>query len=292
MKIKLIANPVAGGDARNRIERAVARLQELGATVDLTLTGARGDAQRAAAAAREAGFDRMCAAGGDGTLNEVINGLAPSTVPLGFIPMGTTNVFALETGIPFDVEHACDLLLNGTPRKVCLGQADGQRFLLMAGVGFDAEVVRGVNLRLKRYLGKLAYVIGGVLSLCRYRPRPLEVVTEAGLRRQAYGVIISNCRLYGGKFVVSGGASLFKHTLSVCLLRSKSRLGMLKTIGKIAAGRTLLAEEATQLQAREIIVSGGDVPVQVDGDYLGVLPRVFRAVFGEIQMVLPAEKVK
>jgi YegS/Rv2252/BmrU family lipid kinase len=287
MKIKLIANPIAGGSAQNQIARAVTCLQQRGAIVDLTLTGARGDAQRAAAAARTAGFDRVCAAGGDGTLNEVINGLAPSDIPLCFIPLGTTNVFALETGIPFEVERACNLVIDGGPRRVCLGQADGQRFLLMAGIGLDAEVVRGVNLRLKRQLGKAAYVLGGLISLFRYRPRPLEVVTESGLRRQAYGVIISNCRLYGGRFVVSAGASLFENTLSVCLLRSGSRLGMLRTIGKIAAARPLCAKEAIQLQAREIVVTGGPAPVQVDGDYLGELPCVFRAVFGELRMVLP-----
>jgi YegS/Rv2252/BmrU family lipid kinase len=289
MKIKLIANPVAGGDARSHIERAVALLEARGADVELTLTGARGDARLAAAAAREAGFDRICAAGGDGTLNEVINGLAPSAIPLAFIPLGTTNVFALETGIPFDLDQACAVVLNGRPRHICLGLADGQYFLLMAGIGFDAEVVRKVSLRLKRYLGKLAYVFSGLASLCRYRPRPLDVMTEAGVRRRAYGIIISNCRLYGGRFVVSPGASLYKDALNICLLRCRSRLGMLRSVGKIAAGLPLRAEEALQLRARDITVTGGDAPVQVDGDYLGNLPRAFRASFGELQMILPVE---
>jgi YegS/Rv2252/BmrU family lipid kinase len=290
MKLKLIANPVAGGDARNHIERAVALLEARGAEVDLTLTGARGDARQAAAAARDAGFDRICAAGGDGTLNEVINGLAPSDIPLAFIPLGTTNVFALETGIPFDLDQACGMVLDGCPRRICLGQADGQYFLLMAGIGFDAEVVRQVNLRLKRYFGKLAYVVSGLVSLCRYHPRPLDVMTEAGVRRRAYGVIISNCRLYGGRFVVSPGASLSKDTLHICLLLSNSRLGMLRSVGKIAAGLPLLAEEALQLRAREIVVTGGNAPVQVDGDYLGELPYAFRAAFGALQMILPEDR--
>ena len=112
-RVQLIANPVAGGDARERIRRAQRRLEQRGCTVELTLTGARGDARRAAAAAREAGFERIIAAGGDGTLNEVINGLAPAQVPLAFLPLGTTNVFALEAGIPFDVDAACDLALDG-----------------------------------------------------------------------------------------------------------------------------------------------------------------------------------
>lgn len=290
MKIKLIANPVAGGNARCKIERAVAWLQARGTVVELVLTQAPGDARLAAAAAREAGFDRIVVAGGDGTLNEVINGLAPSDIPLVFIPLGTTNVFALETGIPFDLERACALVLHGNPRPVGLGQANGQRFLLMAGIGFDAEVVRAVNLRVKRYLGKLAYVISGLVSLCRYRLRPLEVMTEGGVRRRAYGVIISNCRFYGGRFVVSPGASMYDPALSLCLFRRKTRLGLLLTALKIAAGRALQANEVIQLRAREIIVSGGGVPVQVDGDYLGDLPRVFRATFGDLHMVLPGRE--
>lgn len=287
MKIKLIANPVAGGDARRKIERVVAWLQERDASVELVLTAAPGDARQAAASARDGGFDRVVVAGGDGTLNEVINGLVPSDIPLVFIPLGTTNVFALETGIPFDLDQACALVLNGMPRRIGLGQADGRRFLLMAGIGFDAEVVRTVNLRVKRWVGKLAYAVSGVASLCRYRLRPLEVMTEAGVRRQAYGAIISNCRLYGGRFVVSPGASMFSHSLSVCLLQRKTRLGLLRTMVRLAAGRPLQADEAIQLQAREITIAGAGVPVQVDGDYLGDLPRVFRATFGELQMVLP-----
>lgn len=287
MKIKLIANPAAGSAARDRIARAVMLLEQGGAVVDVTLTGGRGDAVRAARDARHQEYDRIVAAGGDGTLNEVINGLAPSDIPLAFIPLGTTNVFALETQIPFNLEQACALALGGTPHRICLGQADGHRFLLMAGIGFDAEVVRGVSLRLKRRVGKLAYVISGVISLCRYRPQLLEVVTEAGVRRQAYGVIISNGRLYGGRFVVSPSASLYKKTLSVCLLLRKTRLGLLGTVAKIAAGRPLLIDEAVQLQARKVVVAGASVPVQVDGDYVGDLPQVFHSTFGEIQMVLP-----
>ncbi|ABA87673.1 sphingosine/diacylglycerol kinase-related protein [Syntrophotalea carbinolica DSM 2380] len=290
MKIMLIANPVAGGRARCKIDRVVTSLQARGAAVKLVLTGARGDARKAAADARDAGFDRIVAAGGDGTLNEVINGLTPSDTPLAFIPLGTTNVFALETGIPLDLEKACALVMDGEPRRVCLGQSDGEHFLLMAGIGFDAEVVRRVNLRLKRYVGKLAYLISGLASLLRYRPRPLEVTTETGMRRQAYGVIVSNCRLYGGRFVVSPGASLYADALHVCLLRSDSRLGMLRTVSKIAAGHPLLAEEVVQLKAREITVRGDRAPVQVDGDYLGELPRVFRARFGDLQMVLPVNE--
>ena len=171
----------------------------------------------------QGGFDRIVAAGGDGTLNEAINGLAPSSLPLGFLPLGTTNVFALEAGIPFAVEKACDIALDGAPTPVCLGAADGARFLLMAGVGFDAEVVYRVSARLKRWSGKLAYLASAV-SLCfaRLPPRSKSSARTAPFFG-AYSLIIGNGRLYGGRFSVTPEASLTEDLLDVCLFRKWGR---------------------------------------------------------------------
>jgi diacylglycerol kinase family enzyme len=115
----------------------------------------------------------------------------------------------------------------------------------------------------------------------------MEVVTDSGMRYAARGVIISNGRLYGGRFVVSPGASLHRDSLAVCLLLRGSRWGLLRTVARIVAGRPLGSDEAIQLRARHIQVLGAGVPVQVDGDSLGELPRGFRAVFGEVRLVLP-----
>lgn len=289
-RVKLIANPVAGGDARRRIERARAWLQGRGCAVDLTLTGARGDAREAAAAAREGGFDRIVAAGGDGTLNEVINGLAPCATPLAFLPLGTTNVFALEAGIPFEVEKACAVALEGEARPVCLGMAGETRFLLMAGVGFDAQVVYGVDLRLKRLTGKLAYVVGALAALRQRRLAPLELVDETGAVHRGYDAVIGNCRCYGGKFSFTPQASLDADRLDVCLLLRPGRLGLLAAAATLLRGRSPVPPAALCLQGREFTLRGEGVPVQIDGDYLGKLPMTFRAVFGEISLVLPKGK--
>lgn len=287
MKIKLIANPVAGGDARNKIDQAVACLQTAGASVDLTLTKKRGDAMQAAHAAKQAGYDRIIAAGGDGTLNEVINGLAPSAIPLAFIPFGTTNVFALEVGIPFDVEKACVVALRGQPRSVCLGLAGDTRFLLMAGVGFDAEVVAGVSLPLKRRVGKLAYLVSSLAVLLRSVPGTVEVVDEHGHRYQGYSAIIGNGRYYGGRFSITPAASLQDDTLEVCLFRSSGRFGFLCSMIKVALGRPLSEKEAWRFKGRMLTVTGSKAAVQLDGDYHGRLPETFRAAFGELTLVYP-----
>jgi len=290
MHIKLIANPIAGGDARQKIERARSCLEAQGCRVDLTLTAARGDARRAAAIARQAGCDRIVAAGGDGTLNEVINGLAPSAIPLAFLPLGTTNVFALEAGIPFDVERACVIAIRGTPQPVCLGLAGDTRFLLMAGAGFDADVVYRVSGSLKRWTGKLAYLVSGMRTLTGPPPAALEVVREDGTILSGYHVIIGNGRLYGGRFSVTPDASLREEALDVCLFLQKSRLSLLRCAARIAAGRRLAAADAESFKTRSVTVRGAGVPVQIDGDFLGRLPMTFRALPGELVLVLPDER--
>jgi YegS/Rv2252/BmrU family lipid kinase len=287
MKIKLIANPIAGGNALASIRRAQEYLVFHGCTVELSLTGARGDARKAAAAAKNAGFDRIVAAGGDGTLNEVINGLAPSAIPLAFLPLGTTNVFALEAGIPFDVERACAIALDGSPQPVCLGQAGETRFLLMAGAGFDADVVYRVSGRLKRWIGKFAYLASGLRRLAGPPPAPIEVVREDGSTVCGYHVILGNGRLYGGRFSLTPDASLAEEALDVCVFLKKGRLSLLRCAAKIAAGRRLAKPDAETFKARRVIVRGEGVPVQIDGDHLGRLPMTFRALSGELVLVLP-----
>lgn len=289
MRLKLIANPVAGGQAREKIARAEAWLRRHGADVDLTLTGARGDARAAAARARDAGYDRVVAAGGDGTLNEVINGLAPSAVPLAFLPLGTTNVFALEVGIPLAIERACAIALHGEPRPVGLGLAGETRFVLMAGVGFDALVVYGVNLRLKRWTGKLAYLAAGLSTLWQGPPPAVEVETEDGRRYAGYGVVLANCRAYAGRFTLTPQACLTENRLDLCLLQGRGRWDLVRTALLAVAGRPPAPPVALFLQGGRFLVRGEGVPIQVDGDFLGRLPMEFRSTFGELQMVLPAD---
>lgn len=285
--IKLIANPVAGGDAAAKIRQAAACLGRQGARVELSLTSCRGDAVRKAAEAKTGGFDLIVAAGGDGTLNEVINGLAPSPIPLAFIPLGTTNVFALEAGIPFDIEAACRIALAGMPTPVCLGEADGTRFLLMASAGFDAEVVERVDLGIKRRLGKMAYLVSALKVFGEHPPRPLEVQLEDGSWRTGYGLVVGNARLYGGNFSLTPGAALTDDRFVVCLLQRPGRWALLHCLLRMVLKRSLAPAGALLVKSRELTVRGEQVSVQIDGDSHGRLPMRFRALTGELVMVLP-----
>ncbi|BCR06350.1 hypothetical protein DESUT3_34190 [Desulfuromonas versatilis] len=286
-RIRLIANPIAGGNARQKIDQAAAWLRRQGREVEVLLTGARGDAREFARQAPQAGCDLVIAAGGDGTLNEVINGLAPSAIPLAFIPLGTTNVFALEVGIPFDIEAACRIALEGEPRPVCLGLAGDTRFLLMAGVGFDADAVFRVSSKLKRRTGKFAYLVSAVSALLAGPFAPIEVETEQGERLRGYNLVVGNGRFYGGRFSITPGASLYEDTLEACLFLRPGRLRFLGSALKIALGARLPAEEARIFKTRHLEVAGAGLAVQIDGDFHGRLPMTIRALPGELRMVLP-----
>jgi diacylglycerol kinase (ATP) len=287
MRIKLIANPVSGGDARPRIDLAREALESYGAKVDLCLTGARGDARKAAAQALTEGYDRVVVAGGDGTLNEVVNGIASPGLPIAFLPFGTVNVFALEAGIPKQLEAACALAAKGSARPITLGRLDNELFLLMVSAGWDAEAVAHVRTGLKKRIGRLAYAVSGLEVLLRKAPAPLELVTGEGKRHRGFGVVVSNCRFYGGRYVVTPRASMFHDDLEVCLLRQGGRLAMVRFALTLALQRPLrepLVEFFTLSSAR---LQGDSVSVQVDGDVGGLLPVKVKAVPRAVSMILP-----
>jgi YegS/Rv2252/BmrU family lipid kinase len=288
MRLLLIANPASGGDARPRIARATAWLRAAGAAVDVRLTETSGDARGFAAQAREQGYDRIVAAGGDGTLNEVINGLLPAAVPVAFLPLGTTNVFALEAGLPRGLEAACRVALEGTPRPVCLGVADGERFLLMASAGFDAALVHRVDLALKRRSGKLAYAVSALMTLLRSPLPVFEVVGDDGALHRACQVVAGNGRYYGGRFSLTPAASLLAERLDVCLVMPMGKLRFVLTALLLLAGATPRGVE--RFASTRLALRGSGVPLQLDGDDRGTLPRQLAVSRGEVSLVFPGEQ--
>lgn len=287
MRIKLIANPVSGGDASLRIQAAREALRALGVEVDLYLTRARGDARAESHKALAEGYDRIVAAGGDGTLNEVVNGVARCGLPIAFLPLGTVNVFALEAGIPLQLEAACRLAAQGSARPITLGRIDSELFLLMASAGWDAEAVARVRPGLKKRIGRLAYAVSALEILLRRSPEPLVLVGEDGQCHTGYGVVVSNCRYYGGRYVVTPHASMCRDDLDVCLLRQSSRMALVKFALSLALKRPLGAPLVEFFTLSRIELHGEPVAVQVDGDAWGNLPLRIEAVPRAVDMVLP-----
>lgn len=287
MHIKLIANPVSGGDARSRIEFAQAALARSGAKVDLYLTGGRGDAKKAAAQALLEGYDRVVAAGGDGTLNEVVNGVASPRLPIAFLPLGTVNVFALEVGIPLQLDKACALALQGSVRQITLGKMGDELFLLMASAGWDAEAVAHVRSGLKKRIGRLAYAVSALEVFLKKPPTSLVLISPDGKHHTGFGAVVSNSRYYGGRYVVTPKASMFRDDLEVCLLRQNGRLAMLKFCLRLALKRPLQKPLVEYYSLASVVLKGEAVAVQVDGDIGGFLPVKIDAVPRAVSMVLP-----
>lgn len=290
MRIKMIANPVSGGDSRPRIKAAQKFLRDAGADVDLVLTSARGDAHKAAALAHKESYDRIVAAGGDGTLNEVVNGINSPDLPIAFLPLGTVNVFAIEAKIPMDLEAACALVVQGEPQQITLGKIDDELFLLMASAGWDAEAVAKVRPGLKRLIGRLAYAVSALETLLMRPPKELEIVLPDGSRHKGFGFVASNCRYYGGRYIVTPEASMHSEKLHLCLLKQAGRLALLKFATTMMLKRRLKSPLVEFLVVDGVELLGKKVAVQVDGDAWGELPVKLEVVPRAVTMVLPIRR--
>ena len=193
----VIFNPKARSQKGGRVLRF---LKNHADRFTLLATNHAGEARELAARFAAQGEPVVIAAGGDGTLNEVVSGLAGTSTILGVLPAGTMNVFAREMGIPFDsLERAFGVIERGFIREVDLFEANGSPFVQMAGVGFDAQVIEETTWESKKMLGPLAYLLAAVKVLGE-RPPNMEVIFADGRREQGVAVITGNGSLYGGQF--------------------------------------------------------------------------------------------
>ena len=177
--------------------------------------------------------------------------------------------------------------MQGVPRRITLGRINGELFLLMASAGWDAAAVAGVRPGLKKLLGRMAYAVSAVETLL-FRPlSALQLQLPDGRCLKGFGVVVSNCRFYGGRYVVTPEASMFKEDLEVCLLRHGSRTALLRFALLLALKRPLCAPLVQTLTVDEVRIKGEGVAVQVDGDDFGRLPVRIEAVPRAITMVLP-----
>jgi YegS/Rv2252/BmrU family lipid kinase len=266
----VIFNPTAGARRRRKLDRVLKALEQLGCVVTLRATEARGDAEAIARAADPTAFDLVAVAGGDGTINEAINGLAQSALPLALIPLGTANVLANEIGLRGDA--VAQTIATGVARPVYLGQANERRFAMMVGIGIDARIVAGIDPRLKRIGGKLAYVASGIGSILNHRPVRYRITID-GRAYAAAAAIIAKGHFYGGRFVLARAARLDVPSLHVVLMERPGRWNILRYGVAIARGRLDRLSDVRIVEGRIIGIDGppGEA-VQTDGDLAGALP--------------------
>ena len=290
-RLAVIFNPTAGRRRRRHFAAALARLSAAGTQVRVLPTEARGDAERLAAAVVAAGdADAVVAAGGDGTINEVINGMvsAGAGVPLGLLPLGTANVLACELGIGDDLAQAADVIAGGNPRRIRLGRCNGRCFVMMVGVGLDAHVVAAMKPRLKHALGKLAYGLEGLVQIARLQPVRYRVTID-GVVADAAAAIIANGRFYAGRYVVAPAADLGAPVLQACHFSRGGRLAALGYSMALLADRLHRAPDLTVTPGTRIEIDGpaGD-PVQGDGDVIGHLPARIEVAAETLDVLVPA----
>jgi len=270
--VLVIFNPTAGARRRRRLDRVLAELARLGCAVSLRATQARGDAEAFARAADPDAVDLVVAAGGDGTINEIINGLAQSSLPLALIPLGTANVLAQEIGLPLAPRRIARVIATGRPRPVYPGLANGRRFVMMAGIGIDARIVEGIAPRLKRLGGKLAYVWSGIQSILRDRPVRYRIEID-GVSYGAAAIIVAKGHYYGGRFVVARRARLDTPSLHAVLMERPGRWNIVRYGIAIALGRLDRLPDVRIVEGRAVTIHGPtDEAVQADGDLAATLP--------------------
>lgn len=279
-----------GGGYRRDLPLILDSLRGLGYDVEERETAGVGDATRLAREAVEQGLDLVCAIGGDGTVNETINGLAGAEVPLAIVPTGTVNVLAMELGIPLDPPDAVKLLEVGTVSWIDLGLAGDRYFGLMAGVGMDAAVVASLNPVMKKAFKEAAFAVQGIANYLT-KEDPLIRVTTAERTVEGYFAVFGNSSNYGGGFGITPLADMRDGLLDVCVLKDKSFLSTVWywSAALINAHIKHPKVEYFRTEAAEIVTveEGKEVLVQTDGEMAGKLPLTCRVVPRSLRVVVP-----
>lgn len=284
----VLMNPAARGVNKDfdgtRLTRYLGRR---GVECGLVLPSSAAEATAKAREAAERGDDILFVVGGDGSVRDAALGLAGSETALAAVPSGTVNIWAREAGIPRGMRAAIDAHLEGQSVHVDLGRAGKHCFLLMAGVGWDAEIVARVNPRLKRAAGDIAYMLQAAWLAPGLRPRRTRWVTPAGpFEDDLAWMVLGNTRLYGGKVHLTPGAVIDDGQLDVIAFCPRGFGETLRLAGKVALGRRE-DPRIVHLHTPELTIETAGLGVQLDGDYVGETPMTFSVEPGALLVSVP-----
>jgi len=292
----LIANPKAGrGSAASRheaIERFCRLLKARGVDVELRNTAGPNDATRLAAEAVREGAGDVIVSGGDGTINEALQGLVGRRVRLAIWPRGTANVVGRELQLPRQIERLADIVAAGETRRIHVGCATientGERryFLLMAGIGIDAAIVDCVRPALKKRVGVAAFWYSGLETFARWKPKRFFVEVE-GREYPATFAAVGKAPHYGGNLAITPRARMDKPEFEICLINSVHRLRYLKLLPFVMFGGVPEGMKGISfLRASKARAFGEGVQAQVDGEIIGRLPMAFSISPHSIEVVV------
>lgn len=287
-KLVIIYNPMAGRKRKKLFADVINGLKKYLFTIDIIETEYKGHATEIAKQkSADQNYQMIVAAGGDGTINEVINGCFESDIPLGIIPLGTANVLAKEIGLEINAEHIVKAIVEGHTRKIYIPKIKDQHFSLMASVGYDALAVEKVNLKFKKTFGEIAYVFSFIWQLITAKNLPINISVD-GKIYSSYGAIITNGKYYGGKFICAPDADIDKQELYVVLFKNKGRYNALRYYLAIITNRVDKLDDIEIFPANHIIIQSEDnAPIQIDGDHYGYLPVTIKTVNKPFKLIVP-----
>jgi len=294
-KVSLIFNPAAGRVRRapEMIDHIRAALRDAGVETTPLATSAPGDATALAREAVERKDQFIVVCGGDGTINEAAQALVGTGTALAVWPGGTANVLAKELDLPNDPKMLAALIADGHARTISVGSAlkpgtDWQRyFLLMAGVGIDAAIVRGVNPRLKRKTAYGAFWASALDYLARLPLTPFSLGVD-DMRHEGVFACIANASSYGGWFTIAPKARLEEAELDVCLFNSRGRASLLAYALLGLTGSHTRSRGVIYRKAKTAVANSNDAaPVQLDGEFVGMLPMRFEILPHALKLIAP-----
>jgi len=285
----IIANPISGmGLGRRQAPRLAAALREQGRRVELVWTDAPGTARQAAERADPSDVALILCVGGDGTLNEIVNGLADKHIPVSILPTGTGNVLAKEYGMPYGVGRAADMIARGRTVTLDVGLIAGRRFVLFAGAGFDGAVTRALGRSRVGRINMLDYLGPALRALATYDFPEMELAVDGASAGVGTCVLVANVHSYGGPFAIVEEADPTDGLLDVCLLRGRTRRDLARYVWGGFRRRLLDYPDVTHARGTTVeLRSETGVPIQVDGDFMGMTPAQIELLPARLPVVVP-----
>jgi diacylglycerol kinase (ATP) len=284
--LKLIYNPAAGrGRARRHIGQAEALLRARGATVDLAASTSPADLTRIAAESSRGGYDRVVVCGGDGSLNLALREFDLANGTLALLPQGSGDDFAKVLQIPRKLKAACDLIVDGTPREVDVATANGIRYLGVAGLGFDSEVARFANEKVKFLRGSLVYLYAIFRVLPRFTPHNVRINER---KESIMFAVVGNSRQYGGGIRITPDAVVDDRLLDVCIIHKTTRAQLLKTLPRAYNGSHVKSPFVETARGTDFHFDAEHaLEVYADGERLTQTPVRFTLATERLRIVAP-----
>jgi len=287
MKTKVIVNRDTNPRiVKRNLRSALQILKDNGFELSVQFTKGPEEAMHIASEAVKKRFECVIPVSGDGTVNEVINGIVGSDAVLGLLPIGGSNVLARELGIRMNLNDAARTIAARRSRRMDLGRINGRYFSMMASCGYDAYAIQRTNLKVKKFLRRYAYLVAGLKDFLGYKPTEIEVIIDGGkIIESGILVVVSNTHFYGGTHQMTPYAEIDDGFLDVVIYKGRTQLDLVKFAINVVSRQHINMSDVLYYRVKKVSLNScKETPVQVDGDHIGFLPMEVEVVPGAIEV--------